>query len=81
MPTKLIAGDANLPLAEGIARAVGVSLSQRTIHRFPNGELHVEIQDSIRGDAVEVVSVRSLIAEAIDHLREGKSLAALIRHE
>jgi ribose-phosphate pyrophosphokinase len=55
MGPKLIAGQANEPLAESIARHLNVRLSSRKIHRFPDGELHVEIEDSVRGDDVYVI--------------------------
>ena len=55
MHLKLIAGNANVPLAENIAHALDVPLSNRDIYRFPDGELHVEIQETVRGDDVYLI--------------------------
>lgn len=52
---KLIAGSANAPLAESIAHALDIPLSNRDIHRFPDGELRVEIQETVRGDDVYLI--------------------------
>jgi ribose-phosphate pyrophosphokinase len=39
-------------LAEGIATALGIPLGEREVERYPDGELHVEIQESVRGHDV-----------------------------
>lgn len=49
MSLKVLSGSANLALAKDIATALGVKPVQRIIERFPDGELHIEIQDSMRG--------------------------------
>jgi ribose-phosphate pyrophosphokinase len=52
---KILSGSANLPLTEGIAKSLGVRCSLVLRERFPDSELHVEIQESVRGADVYVV--------------------------
>lgn len=49
MDLKLVAGRANAPLADAVAQTLGVRLSERSLARFPDGELHVELRDTVRG--------------------------------
>jgi ribose-phosphate pyrophosphokinase len=49
MSLKILPGSADSALAESVATAVGVKPVQRLLQRFPDGELHIEIQDSVRG--------------------------------
>ncbi len=55
MEPRLIAGQANSPLAESIARRLNVGLVGRTIRRFPDSELQVELEEAVRGDEVYVI--------------------------
>jgi len=55
MTLAIFAGSANPALAEGIAVALGVSLGQRIIERYPDGELHVELLESVRGRDVYLI--------------------------
>lgn len=55
MTLQVLAGSANSVLAENIARDVGVQLVQRILERFRDGELHIELQESVRGDDVYLV--------------------------
>jgi ribose-phosphate pyrophosphokinase len=55
MSLKILAGSANLSLAESIARNVNVELVRRVLERFPDGELHIELQESVRGHDVYLV--------------------------
>jgi ribose-phosphate pyrophosphokinase len=55
MQPRLIAGQANPPLAESIARCLNVQLVGRTIRRFADGELHVELEEAVRGDVIYVI--------------------------
>ena len=59
MSLKILAGSANLSLAEKIARNLNVELVQRVLERFPDGELHIEIQESVRGHEVYLVQPTS----------------------
>ena len=55
MTLTLIAGSANVPLATSIAHELGVELCGRSVQRFPDTELHVEIERSVRGHDVYVI--------------------------
>jgi ribose-phosphate pyrophosphokinase len=44
----LLAGLGNLPLAKDVARALDVSLAGCELSRFPDGEMHVEIRETVR---------------------------------
>jgi len=49
MNLEILSGSANLPLTEKIAKNLGVQRSQVLLERFPDSELHFEIQESVRG--------------------------------
>jgi ribose-phosphate pyrophosphokinase len=68
MEPTIFAGSANLSLAEAIAAKLSFPLGKREVHRFPDGELHVEIQESVRGHDVYLVQPTSYPAER--HLLE-----------
>lgn len=55
MSLKVFAGTANVPLAESIARGVDIALADRAIERFPDGEIHVDLREPVRGDDVYLV--------------------------
>ena len=55
MSLKILSGSANPTLAEQIAGKLDVKLTARTLERFPDGELHIEIQESVRGYDVYLV--------------------------
>jgi len=63
MQPLILSGSANLPLAEAVAAKIGVRLGKRELYRFPDGELHVEIQDSVRGRDVYLIQSTSPPAE------------------
>ena len=73
----LFAGSANLPLADAVATALGARLGRRDLGRHPDGELHVEIQESVRGHDVYLLQPTSPPAEA--HLLELLLLADACR--
>jgi ribose-phosphate pyrophosphokinase len=52
---KILSGSANLQLTDGIAKSLGVRCSLVLRERFPDSELHVEIQESVRGTDVYIV--------------------------
>lgn len=52
---KLFAGSANKPLAQKIAKQVGIELSQLEHHIFPDGEQRVMLKESVVGDDVVVI--------------------------
>jgi ribose-phosphate pyrophosphokinase len=55
MKPVVIAGNANPALAAAIAGRLGIAAGRRTIARFPDSELHVEIGQSVRGADVYLV--------------------------
>ncbi|MBI4439434.1 ribose-phosphate pyrophosphokinase [Candidatus Woesearchaeota archaeon] len=56
---KLISGSANKPLAEEIAKCLGVSLTPIVVKKFADGETYVRINESVRGCNVFVIQSTS----------------------
>jgi ribose-phosphate pyrophosphokinase len=56
---KLIAGSANPELAERISTIIDVPLTDPRLRRFPDGEINVKIEDSMRGHDVFVIQPTS----------------------
>ena len=56
---EIFAGSAGLPLAKEICDYLGLELGKARITRFPNGEIHVKIEESIREADVFVVQPTS----------------------
>ncbi len=56
---KLFAGRSNLPLAEDIARNLGVELGETNLSEFADGEIHCRFGDSIRGSDVFIIQTHS----------------------
>jgi len=52
---KIVACNANRPLAENIARCLGLSLTEVGMRRFSDTEVFVEILESVRGEDMFVV--------------------------
>lgn len=52
---RLFAGSANIPLAQEVARYLGIDLGPMIRKRFADGELYVQIQESIRGADVYLI--------------------------
>ncbi len=65
---KLIAGNANRPLAEAIAAYLRVDLTKATVHRFADMEVFVEIHENVRGEDVFIIQPTSYPAN--DNLME-----------
>jgi len=55
MSLEILSGSANIALAENVATTLGVTPVQRILQRFPDGELHIEVQDSVRGCDVYLI--------------------------
>lgn len=51
----VFSGNANLPLAEGIARKLNMRLGHATIGRFIDGEIAVEIEENVRGREIFII--------------------------
>jgi ribose-phosphate pyrophosphokinase len=56
---KLIAGSANPELAQRISTIIDVPLTDPRLRRFPDGEINVKIEDSMRGHDVFVIQPTS----------------------
>jgi ribose-phosphate pyrophosphokinase len=65
---KLFALSSNKPLAEEIAKAAKIELSSVEVLRFADGEINVNIDDSVRGHDVFVI--QSTSAPANEHIME-----------
>lgn len=46
---KIFSGSANLPLAKAIVEHMGISLGDMNVSHFSNGEIRVDINESVRG--------------------------------
>jgi ribose-phosphate pyrophosphokinase len=53
------AGTANPPLAQGVARKLGVRLGACAVERFPDGELSVRLDEPVRGREVFILQPTS----------------------
>lgn len=52
---RLFSGSANVPLAQEVARYLGIDLGPMVRKRFADGELYIQIQESIRGCDVYLI--------------------------
>ncbi|RUM54571.1 MAG: ribose-phosphate diphosphokinase [Methylococcus sp.] len=64
----VFSGNANLPLAQGIARKLNIRLGRASVGRFSDGEVAVEIEENVRG--VQVFVVQSTNAPTNENLME-----------
>ena len=62
---KLLSGTANRPLAEEIAKQIGVDVCKSTVTRFSDGEIFVRIDENIRGQDVFIVQPTNPPAENV----------------
>jgi ribose-phosphate pyrophosphokinase len=65
---KLICGNANRPLAEKIAKYIGIELTACDVRSFSDGEVFVQINENIRGTDVFIVQSTNPPAENIIEL-------------
>jgi ribose-phosphate pyrophosphokinase len=65
---KLLSGTANRPLAEEIARSLGVELCKVTTSRFADGEIFVRIDENIRGSDIFIVQPTNAPADNVMEL-------------
>ena len=65
---KLLSGNSNLPLAQGIADYLDMPLTQARVERFKDGEIFVEIKENVRGEDVFLIQPTS--APVNDNLME-----------
>ena len=54
-PVKIFCGTSNRPLAESIAKNVGLEVGKSTVSAFPDGETFVKIEENVRGEDVFLV--------------------------
>ena len=55
MSLEILTGSSNYALAEEVAKTLGVDLAPRILQRFPDGELNIQIQQSVRGCDVYLI--------------------------
>ena len=65
---KLLAGGANRPLAEEIAKQLNIDLCKLTCSRFADGEIFVRIDENVRGNDVFILQPTNAPAENIIEL-------------
>ncbi|WP_446870478.1 MULTISPECIES: ribose-phosphate pyrophosphokinase [unclassified Phormidesmis] len=65
---RLLSGSANVPLSQEVARYLGMDLSPMVRKRFADGELYIQIQESIRG--CDVYLIQPTCRPVNDHLME-----------
>jgi ribose-phosphate pyrophosphokinase len=65
---KLFSGSSNPELAKAIARHIGVELGSAHTRRFSDGEIHIQLDESVRG--ANVFLVQSTSAPVNEHLME-----------
>ena len=65
---KIFALSSNRPLAEKVAENVGLDLGQLSVNRFSDGEIQINIEESVRGDNVYII--QSTSAPVNDNLME-----------
>jgi ribose-phosphate pyrophosphokinase len=76
-PLTIVAGTANPDLSANIAEQLGIHLASCRLQPFPDGELQVELQQSVRGHDVHLVQSTSPPVER--HLLELVLLADACR--
>ena len=60
---RLLHGNANPALAQGIADSFGAPLGHARVGRFSDGEVQVEIHDNVRGRDVFIIQPTSAPAD------------------
>jgi ribose-phosphate pyrophosphokinase len=65
---KLLSGTGNRPLAEEIAKQLGIDIAKLTCNRFADGEIFVRIDENVRGNDVFIVQSTNPPAENIMEL-------------
>lgn len=65
---KVLSLNSNIPLAEEIAEHIGTTLGKCTVSKFSDGEIQVNLEESIRG--CEVYVVQSTCHPVNDHIME-----------
>ncbi|MGX7111727.1 ribose-phosphate diphosphokinase [Gemella cuniculi] len=58
-PLKLFSLNANIPLAKQVAKSLGIELSKCSVKKFSDGEVSINIEESVRGSEVFVLQSTS----------------------
>ena len=58
-PLKLFSLNANIPLAQEVAKSLGVELSKCSVKKFSDGEVSINIEESVRGCEVFIIQSTS----------------------
>lgn len=75
--TKLFAGTSSKALAQEIALKMNLPLSKMSVNKFSDGEIRVEVHDTVRGSNVFII--QSTCAPANDNLMELLLIADALR--
>lgn len=54
-PLRIFSGDANRPLSEEVVQILGTTLGDVTITHLPDSEIHVQINEPVRGEDVFII--------------------------
>src|SRR5919106_736729 len=73
----IFGGNANRTLAAAVGRAAGVAVGDALIERFPDGEVSIEIRESVRDK--DVFIIQSTAPPVNDHLMELLAIADACR--
>ncbi|WP_066192167.1 MULTISPECIES: ribose-phosphate diphosphokinase [Gracilibacillus] len=65
---KVLALNSNIPLAEEIVQHIGIDLGKTSVKRFSDGEMQINIEESIRG--CDVFVIQSTYQPVEDHVME-----------
>jgi ribose-phosphate pyrophosphokinase len=65
---RLFSGTGNPQLSSEVAQKIGVPVGEMLIQRFSDGEIHVQVEESVRGD--DVFIVQSMPTPVNEHLME-----------
>jgi ribose-phosphate pyrophosphokinase len=65
---RIFTGNSNVPLAQMICEHLGIPLGKAQVSKFSDGEINVEINESVRG--MDVFVVQSTCPPVNDHLME-----------
>ncbi|MCL2226253.1 MAG: ribose-phosphate pyrophosphokinase [Oscillospiraceae bacterium] len=65
---KIISGNSNIPFAESVCRNIGLRIGEATVGTFSDGEIAVNLFESVRGSDVFIVQSTSYPVN--DHLME-----------
>ena len=58
-PLKLFSLNANIPLAQEVAKSLGIELSKCSVKKFSDGEVSINIEESVRGCEVFIIQSTS----------------------